>query len=107
MAVAQFPKPTNIHQIRQYIGLTGYFRRFIPNYASLSKPLSVLLSKNSTWYWEKPQDEAFEKLTNVLTSVPVLALFKPALEIRLYTDASRLGVAGILVQVEGSTGRLP
>lgn len=93
-AVEQYAPPKNIHEIRQFLGLTGYFRKFIKNYAEKSKPLSKLLMKDATWEWKEAQESAFQILKQSLVSVPVLALFDPGLEIKLYTDASRWGLAG-------------
>lgn len=79
--------------------MTGYFRKFIKDYALKSKPLSRLLLKDAKWEWTEVQQEAFDLLKQALISAPVLAMFDPEKEIRLYTDASRWGLAGILVQV--------
>jgi hypothetical protein len=54
-AVSNFPTPKNVHQVRQYLGLTGYFRKFIKDYAKKAKPLSILLQKNAAWTWGKDQ----------------------------------------------------
>lgn len=99
-AVARFETPKNVHQVRQYLGLTGYFRKFIRDYASKARPLCCLLAKDVVWKWGDEQQQSFEVLKQALTSIPVLALYDPGKESRLYTDASRLGLAGILVQVE-------
>jgi hypothetical protein len=99
-AVSNFPTPKNVHQVRQYLGLTGYFRKFIKDYAKKAKPLSILLQKNAAWTWGKDQDYAFTKLKQSLTTKPVLTLFDPELKIRVYSDASRIGLGGILAQVD-------
>lgn len=99
-AVERFPIPENIHHVRQYLGLTSYFRKFILKYAEISKPLSELLHKNRPWGWGLPQQEAFDKLKLALTRTPVLQIFDSNLECRLYTDASRIGIGGILVQLD-------
>jgi hypothetical protein len=98
-AVKKFPTPTDVHTVRQFLGLTGYFRKFIHNYALKSKPLTELLHKDKTWNWDRAQIEAFNLLKENLMSKPILAIFNPQLEIKLYTDASRIGLAGILIQV--------
>lgn len=99
-AVEKFPIPENIHNVRQYLGLTSYFRKFIPKYAEQSKPLSILLHKDAPWEWSSKQQEAFDKLKLALIEKPVLQIFNNNLECRLYTDASRIGIGGILVQLE-------
>lgn len=98
-AVRNFPVPQDVHQVRQYMGLINYFRKFIPKCAQRSRPLTMLLGKDIPWSWGPEQSKAFEDLKMCLTSEPVLTLFNPDLEIKLYTDASRLGLAEILVQI--------
>ncbi|KAH0813284.1 hypothetical protein GEV33_009509 [Tenebrio molitor] len=79
----------------------GYFRKFINDYAAVLRPFTSLLQKEAPWVWGQAQNTSFEALKTHLISEPVLTLFNPDLEIRLYTDASCLGVAGILIQVNG------
>ena len=51
--VAEFPTPTDVHTLRQFLGLTGYFRKFIKDYAMVTTPLTKLLKKESSWIWEE------------------------------------------------------
>lgn len=97
-AVANFPKPGNQHELRQFLGLSGYFRRFIRNYASLAAPLTDLLKKDIKWCWTGNQDEAFNKIKEMLVDRPLLALYNPKAETQVHTDASKEGLAGILLQ---------
>lgn len=76
-AVAQFPIPTNVHCVRQYLGLTGYFRKFVRDYALKAKPLSSLLLKEAPWKWGQEQVDSFNVLKESLLSSPILALFDP------------------------------
>jgi hypothetical protein len=99
-AVDNFPTPQNVHQVRQFLGLTGYFRKFIEKYAITAKPLTMLLHKGAEWVCGAAQEEAFSTVKQRLVAKPILALFEPELETRLYIDASRIGLAGILVQVK-------
>lgn len=61
-AVSEFPRPSNVHNIRQFLGLTGYFRHFVKDYAILAKPLTTLMKKTAKWKWEDKQEEAFLNL---------------------------------------------
>ena len=99
-AVEKFPVPQNIQNVRQFLGLTGYFRKFIPKYAEKSKPISMLLHKDTEFVWGKLQQDAFDTLKNSLIKKPVLEIFDNELECRVYTDASRIGIAAILAQVK-------
>ncbi|CAG9785319.1 unnamed protein product [Diatraea saccharalis] len=97
-AVTKFPKPRNQHEVRQFLGLSGYFRRFILHYALLAAPLTNLLKKDAKWSWDDSQDCAFSKIKAMLTNRPVLALYNHDAETQLHTDASKEGLAGILLQ---------
>ncbi|XP_075990295.1 uncharacterized protein LOC142985939 [Anticarsia gemmatalis] len=103
LAVKEFPIPRNIHEVRQFLGLTGYFRKFIQGYGEIARPLSSLLRKDAVWQWADVQNSAFSLLKEKLTSRPVLALYDPTLETELHTDASSLGVGGILMQWQRDT----
>lgn len=72
LAVTNFPRPRDVHNVRQYLGLTGYFRRYVLQYAQITKSLTHLLHKDVTWKWTQDQEKAFEKLKEVLTNKPVL-----------------------------------
>lgn len=97
-AVKGFPTPRNIHEVRQFLGLTGYFRKFIKSYGEIARPLTSLLKKEAKWQWSEIENQAFSLLKESLASRPVLALYDPKLETELHTDASSLGVGGILMQ---------
>lgn len=96
-AVQKCQKPRNVHETRQFVGLSSYFRKFIKNFAVIAKPLTRLTRKNEPWVWSDEQDEAFERIKNALITRPVLALFKQGAETELHTDASVHGLAGILM----------
>jgi hypothetical protein len=98
-AVAKFPVPKTVHQLRQFLGLISYFRKFIKNCAMISAPLTRLLKKDAIWVWDTIHEQAFQTLKHKLTSDSVLTIFDPNKENVLYTDASREGLAGILMQV--------
>ena len=97
-AIREFPEPRNVHEVRCWLGLTGFFRRFVPNYAQMAAPLTKLLRKNASFEWSEQQQVVFNELKNVLTTDPVLALFDPTAETELHTDASAAGVAAMLLQ---------
>lgn len=99
-AVQMFRPPQNVHELQSFIGLTSYFRKFIPNYSVIAAPLRSLLKKNSTFSWEEDQRVAFEALKRALCQPPVLKLFseKPEFGVQVHTDASRLGLGGLLLQ---------
>lgn len=97
-AVENFPVPTTVKNVRQFLGLTGYFRQFVQNYAAIAKPLTRLIKKTVPWRWKEDEESAFKKLKQVLINRPVLALYDPDADTEVHTDASSVGVAGILLQ---------
>lgn len=97
-AVSKFPCPTNQHELRQFLGLAGFFRRFIQGFAVLVKPLTDLLRKNSVWNWSTEHITAFEAVKTALVQRPLLALYDPQKETQVHTDASKHGIGGILLQ---------
>ncbi|CAG9138002.1 unnamed protein product [Plutella xylostella] len=100
--VLDFPRPQNVHSVRQFLGLVGYFRKFIRDFARISHPLSKLLKKDSAWMWSPEQEESFRELKARLVDRPILAIYDPNAETELHTDASKLGIGGILMQRSGN-----
>ncbi|GFT09759.1 retrovirus-related Pol polyprotein from transposon 17.6 [Trichonephila clavipes] len=105
IAVKKFPVPTTVKQVQSFLGLTGYFRKFIPAYSQIAKPLSDLTRKDNPFMFEQPQMEAFEKLKKSLTESPVLSIFQQGRTTELHTDASQQGYGAVLLQ-EAEDGKL-
>ncbi|KAL0828840.1 hypothetical protein ABMA28_003751 [Loxostege sticticalis] len=104
-AIEKYPTPQNQHNIRQFLGLASFFRRFVPKFSIIAKPLTNLLKKNIPWVWGADQEQAFKSLKDELVQKPTLALYNPEAETELHTDASKVGVAGILLQRDGNALR--
>jgi hypothetical protein len=85
-------------QIRSFLGLAGYYRRFIPNFSKIAKPMTQLLEKDAKFKWSPQCKEAFLTLKKLLTTAPVLA--QPNIEkpFDLYCNASGMGIGGLLMQ---------
>ncbi|GFU50378.1 retrovirus-related Pol polyprotein from transposon 17.6 [Trichonephila clavipes] len=103
IAVKKFPVPTTVKQVQSFLGLIGYFRKFIPAYSQI--PLSDLTRKDNPFMFEQPQMEAFEKLKKLLTESPVLSIFQQGRTTELHTDASQQGYGAVLLQ-EAEDGKL-
>lgn len=105
-AVKNFPTPKNVHEVRQFIGLASYFRRFIKDFSVIARPLTDLTKKNQIWNWSNDQIQSFDTLKEKLIQRPVLALYNPKYITELHTDASKIGLAGILLQKESENSPL-
>ena len=103
--VADWPIPKTPTNIRQFLGFTGYYRYFIPNYSSIARPLLDLTKKTIPWHWGERQFKVFEELKTRMCSSLVLA--QPNFDKRfiLQVDASAYGVGAILSQ-EGDLSTL-
>lgn len=90
--------PTNVKEVQQCVGLFSYFRRFVPRFAQMAKPLTDLLRKNVGFVWTDVCTAAFEHLRDGLVVSPILAIYDPKLEIELHCDASSHGFGAVLMQ---------
>jgi hypothetical protein len=87
-----------VTQIRSFLGLAGYYRRFIPNFSKIAKTMTQLLEKEAKFKWSLHCEDAFLTLKKLLTTAPVLA--QPDIEkpFDVYCDASGTGIGGVLMQ---------
>ena len=97
-AVQNFPVPRSVNYIKEFSGLVGYYRKFIPNIASRSKPLTALLKKGRAFEWGEVQQVAFEDLRDSLCGDPVLQCPNFNLPFILTTDASTFAIGAVLSQ---------
>ena len=94
----KLPPPTDLGRLRTFLGFTGYYRRFVKDYAGICKPLTLLTRKDEPWRWEEVQERAFRSLCNALQTAPVLSLPRFDQPFTLYTDWSSVGMGAILSQ---------
>ena len=98
-AIMDFAAPRTLKQLRGFLGLAGYYRKFIDQFAQVATPLTDLLSKDRLFIWSRASQEAFETLQAKLCSAEVLAYPDKKLDKKLNTDASGHAISGVLVQV--------
>nr|GEU41467.1 putative reverse transcriptase domain-containing protein [Tanacetum cinerariifolium] len=99
-AIQNWSAPTTPTEVRQFLGLAGYYRRFIESFLLISKPLSKLTQKNKKYEWGMEEEEAFQTLKQKLCSAPILALPEGTENFIVYCDASLMGYGAILMQRE-------
>ena len=97
-AISKLPPPINVAEVRSFLGLVGYYRRFVKKFSDKAAPLNALLRKDQVWKWTPECQNAFETLKGEIASQPVSAYPDFSKPFRLYTDASNLGLGAILVQ---------
>lgn len=97
-AVKKWPRPKNLHELRSFLGLCTYYRRFVPGFANVAKSLHELTRKNKPFEWKDDQEAAFVELRRRLCTAPVLAYPIPNEKFILDTDASNDGIGGVLSQ---------
>ncbi|KAI3514654.1 hypothetical protein L1887_13250 [Cichorium endivia] len=97
-AVMNWEKPKNPTEIRSFLGLAGYYRRFIEGFSKIACPLTLLTKKNEKFVWTDKQEEAFELLKKKLCEAPILSLPEGTEDFAVYSDASGLGIGCVLTQ---------
>ena len=100
VSVENFPIPKKVKDVRAFLGLTSYYRKFIENYARIASPINKLLKKEHPFDWNKECQESFDLLKEKLIKAPILGHFKPELPIILATDACDYAIAAILSQIQ-------
>nr|GEX61245.1 retrotransposon protein, putative, Ty3-gypsy subclass [Tanacetum cinerariifolium] len=99
-AIKNWATPTTPTEVRQFLGLAGYYRRFIEGFSLISKPLTKLTQKNKKFEWEIEAEEAFQTLKQKLCCAPILALPEGSKDFVVYCDASLRGFGAVLMQRE-------
>lgn len=98
-AVADFPVPKSIRQVRRFLGMTGWYQRFIENFSTIAAPMTDLVGKKSKFEWTDQAQLAFVNLKKALSSAPVLSSPDFSRPFFIQCDASMVGVGSVLFQV--------
>ncbi|GKB73867.1 putative reverse transcriptase domain-containing protein [Tanacetum coccineum] len=99
-SIKDWASPKTPTEIRQFLGLAGYYRRFIEGFSKIAKPMTKLTQKNVKFDWSEKAEAAFQLLKHKLCSAPILALPEGSKNFVVYCDASRKGLGAVLMQRE-------
>ncbi|GKA96150.1 putative reverse transcriptase domain-containing protein [Tanacetum coccineum] len=97
-AVKNWEAPRTPFEVRSFLGLVRYHRRFIENFSKIAKSLTILTQKSKTFNWGEEQERSFQTLKDKLCNAPVLALLGGSEDFVVYCDASGLGLGYVLMQ---------
>nr|BAH80065.1 putative retrotransposon protein [Oryza sativa Indica Group] len=97
-SVLSWKQPKTVSEIRSFLGLAGYYRRFIENFSKIARPMTRLLQKEVKYKWTESCEQSFQELKKRLVTAPVLILPDSRKGFQVYCDASRLGLGCVLMQ---------
>ena len=97
-AVSEWPSPTCIKELQSFLGLAGYYRRFVKNFARIASPMTELLKKDTPYSWSEQCEQAFQSLKNRLITAPILVAPDPDKSFRIHSDASQHTIGAVLSQ---------
>ncbi|KAD2805507.1 hypothetical protein E3N88_38884 [Mikania micrantha] len=97
-AITKWPRPTSATEVRSFLGLAGYYRRFVEGFSVIALPLTQLLRKGVKYSWNEEREKSFEELKKRLVSAPILTLPCGSGGYHIYSDASKKGLGCVLMQ---------
>ena len=97
-SVLSWKQPKNVSEIRSFLGLAGYYRRFIEDFSRIARPMTQLIKKESKFEWTPACETSFQELKRRLTTAPVLVLPDIRKDFEVYCDASKQGLGCVLMQ---------
>ena len=97
-AIVNWKSPTNVYEVRSFLGLVGYYRKFVEGFLKIATPLTNLLKKDQKFEWSATCQHSFEELRQILTTAPVLALPSGEDGYVVYNDTSKQGLGCVLMQ---------
>ena len=98
-AIREIPPPKTANEVCSFLGLAGYYRQYVKNFAAIAGPLHALTRKDAVFDWSADCQDAFDRLKTLLTTSPITAFPDFSQSFRLYTDASTAGLGAIMAQV--------
>nr|GFA81771.1 putative reverse transcriptase domain-containing protein [Tanacetum cinerariifolium] len=97
-AITKWPRPKTVTEVRSFLGLAGYYRRFVEGFSRLALPLTKLMRKGKKFVWNEEREKSFEELKKRLVSAPILTLPSCYGDFHIYSDASKKGLGCVLMQ---------
>nr|GFC96474.1 putative reverse transcriptase domain-containing protein [Tanacetum cinerariifolium] len=97
-AITKCPRPKTVTEVRSFLGLAGYYRRFVEGFSCLALPLTKLMRKGEKFVWNEEREKSFEELKKRLFSAPILTLPSGSGGFQIYSDASKKGLWCVLMQ---------
>ncbi|GBG88009.1 hypothetical protein CBR_g46380 [Chara braunii] len=101
-AIRDWPTPRTLTELRSFLGLANYYKKFVRNFSTIAAPLRRLLKKEIIWKWDKDCTSAMKKLKQALIEYPVLTVADPSLPFIVTTDARQYGIGVVLQQDDGN-----
>ena len=105
-AVQEWPVPRSTREVRAFLGLAGYYRRFVPRFAAIASPLHALVGKGGSFTWSEEAQRSFDQLKSALTSPPILAMPMDSGGFILDTDAANGTIGAVLSQIQDGQERV-
>ena len=97
-AIRSYPAPTNLKEVQSFLGLAGWYHKFVPDFSKIAEPLNDLKKKGRSFFWSQACQNSFDKLKSSLISPPILGHPNLNLPFFVYTDASNTGLGAVLTQ---------
>lgn len=101
--IMEWPIPKDVGDITSFMGLAGYYRRFVEGFSRVAYPITSLQKKGRTFRWTLECQQGFEQLKHLLTTAPILSIADPSNDYVVCSDTSKEGVGGVLMQEERVT----
>ena len=99
-AITTWPRPATVIEVRSFLGLAGYYRRFVEGFSTLALPLTQLMREWVKFEWSEERQRSFEELKKRLVTTPILTLPEGTIGYQIYSDASKKGLVCVLMQYE-------